>query len=92
MDRKTLASVIGLSSLVSSSAIWMEVAVGQLSGHVPGWMDIGVRGWVAGWVLGFLLAAVATFLWPRRWWPVLFFPLASFVGALALISVSRVEW
>lgn len=92
MDRKTLASVIGLSSVVSSSTIWMELAVGRLIGHVPGWMNIGVDGWVAGWMLGFLLAAVATALWPRRWWPALFFPVISFAAALGLISFSHVEW
>jgi hypothetical protein len=92
MNRKALANTIGLLSIVSSSALWIEIALGKALRHVPAWIDIGLNGWLAGWVIGLLLAIVATTLWPRRWALVLLFPVLSFLSALALVSWSHVEW
>ncbi len=89
IDRKTLASAIGLLSIVSSLAFWIEMALGQALGRVPGWIDMGLDGWAAGWVLGLLLAGVATILWPKRWWLALFVPVLSFFAAF--VSVSHVD-
>jgi hypothetical protein len=90
--RKTVASVIGLLSTVASLAFWIEVGLGIAMGRVPGWINIGVVGWVAGWMLGLVLAGVATILWPKRWWLALPIPVLSFLAALAAVSVSHVNW
>jgi hypothetical protein len=92
MERKTVASVIGLLSIITSSPFWIELALGLAMGRVPGWIDIGVMGWVAGWMFGLLLASIATILWPKRWWWVLLVPVISFLGVFVLVSVGHVDW
>jgi len=90
-QRKTIASVIGILSIVSSLVFWIETAMAKALGRVPGWIDVGLDGWVAGWVFGLLLAVFAAFLWPKRWWLALLVPVLSFFAAF-FASMGHVEW
>ena len=83
MNRKTVANVIGVLSIISSSLFWIELALGVVMGRVPGWINVGVIGWVVGMISGLLLAGIATFLWPKRWW-LLLVPVISFLAVLVV--------
>jgi hypothetical protein len=90
--RKVFANVVGSAGILCSFAFWVEVCVAKIVGYTPGWLDMGVIGWLTGWMLGIVLAVTAVALGSRKWAYATILPFVSFFAAVASIDWPHVQW
>ena len=85
MNRRSIASVVGLASIASSSAVWVAVLLRHLPS--PIFWNLSAATSLLLWGLGIVLSLVAAWIGPKKWAWATLLPVGSVVLFFSLVNL-----